>query len=52
MSISINNGGSPAPLGDRAQLREAAKNFEAIFLRQMLSQQNTWSKLEKEGKAG
>lgn len=37
MSISINNAASPAPLGERAQLREAAKNFEAIFLRQMLS---------------
>ena len=37
MSISIDNGVSPAPPSERAQLREAAKNFEAIFLRQMLS---------------
>ena len=37
MSISINNGVSPVPANERAQLREAAKNFEAIFLRQMLS---------------
>lgn len=38
MSISIKPGGPAlAPSNDRAQLREAAKNFEAIFLRQMLS---------------
>ena len=37
MSISINNAASPVLPNDRAQLREAAKNFEAIYLRQMLS---------------
>ena len=37
MSISIDNAASPAPPSERAQLRETAKNFEAIFLRQMLS---------------
>lgn len=37
MSISINSAVSPVPAHERAQLREAAKNFEAIFLRQMLS---------------
>ncbi len=37
MSISINSAVSPVPANERAQLREAAKNFEAIFLRQMLS---------------
>ena len=38
MSISIKPGGPAlATSNDRAQLREAAKNFEAIFLRQMLS---------------
>ncbi len=42
MSISINTGGGSAPApaptsAERAQLNEAAKNFEAIFLRQMLS---------------
>ena len=38
MSISIKPGGpGPASSNKRAQLTEAAKNFEAIFLRQMLS---------------
>ena len=38
MTISIQTG-TPGPVqsNDRAQLAEAAKNFEAIFLRQMLS---------------
>ena len=39
MTLSINTGAMPpsAPASERAQLAEAARNFEAIFLRQMLS---------------
>ena len=37
MSISIDSAAGPVLPSERAQLREAAKNFEAIFLRQMLS---------------
>lgn len=42
MSISIDTASAPrpsgpAPTGERAQLAEAARNFEAIFLRQTLS---------------
>lgn len=42
MSISIDTARAPRPSGpsptsEHAQLAEAARNFEAIFLRQMLS---------------
>ena len=35
-----------------AELSPSEAQGNVAFLRQMLSQQNTWSKLEKEGKAG